>query len=173
MMTFADSLQRVDARAKIVASGDREGFVYAVTDLSKADAAAVAAHRRGVAIVGDSYVVVRDEVTNGDREMPLRWAMLTPAEVRIVDDRTAELTLGDERLSMRVEGDGVQLGTWSTEPRHEYDEPNPGTVMVGFTATLAPVPGRPIPCADPADAAGKAGDPIPALENGIPDNTEL
>ena len=118
-----------------------------------------------MAVVGDSYVVVRDEVMNGSREMPLRWAMLTPAEVRIVDDRTAELTLGDERLSMRVEGDGVQLGTWSTEPRHEYDEPNPGTVMVGFTATLAPGARAAYTVRlIPADAAGKAGDPIPALE---------
>ena len=137
-MTFADSLQRVNARATIVASGDREGFVYAVTDLSKVDAAAVAAHHRGVSIVGDSYVVIRDEVTNGDRETPLCWAMLTPAEVQIVNDRTAELTLGGERLLMQVEGNDVKLGTWSTEPHHEYDEPNPGTIMVGFTATLAP-----------------------------------
>ena len=126
-----------------------------------------------MAVVGDSYVVVRDEVMNGSREMPLRWAVLTPAEVRIVDDRTAELTLGDERLSMRVEGDGVQLGTWSTGPPR-IRRAQSGTVMVGFTATLAPGARAAYTVRlIPADAAGKAGDPIPAWKSGIPDNTEL
>lgn len=139
IMIFADSLQRVDARASIIDSGDCGDFVYAITDLSRVDSAAVTAHQRGIAIVDNSYVVVRDEVTNkADRETPLRWAMLTPAEVRMTDEHTAELSMNREHLYMIVEGKDISLGTWSTAPRHIYDEANPGTVMVGFSSSLSP-----------------------------------
>ena len=136
IITFSDTLQRVDERACIVSSGDYGDFMFAVTDLSGVDGAAVRSHMRGVALIDGSYVVVRDEITASDRPMPLRWAMLTPAEVRITKKNTAELSLDGRKLLMVVKGKDIRMGTWSTAPVHEYDEPNPGTVMLGFTADL-------------------------------------
>ncbi len=138
LITFADSLQRVDAKAGIDSYGEEPGFRYAVSDLTAVNGGAVASYRRGIAIVDDSYVVVRDEIVNTDRTMPLRWAMVTPAEAEITDTCTIRLTQDGETLYMKVEGSGFRLGTWSTAPPRHYDAPNPGTVLVGFTAEAAP-----------------------------------
>lgn len=136
IVTFADTLQRVDERASIVEYADYGDFMYAITDLSGVDSFAVKSHLRGAALVDDSYVVIRDEITASDKPMPLRWAMLTPADVVITGKNTAELTIDGERLQMIVKGKDITMGTWSTAPVHEFDEPNPGTVMVGFSSAL-------------------------------------
>lgn len=138
IMTFNGRDQIVHGKAHIDRSGDRPGFVYAISDLTAVDSPTVDRHRRGVAIVGDDRVVVRDEVVNGDHYTDLRWAALTPARVRIADDRTIELALDGEILTMRFEGEGIVLDTWSTAPRYSFDAENPGTTMVGFTAVLSP-----------------------------------
>jgi len=42
-----------------------------------------------------------------------------------------------KRLQLKVtEPASVTLKTWSTQPTHEYDAPNPGTTLVGFEVTL-------------------------------------
>lgn len=138
IVTFADTLQRVKEKAVIVESADNGDFMYAITDLSKVDGAAVAEHLRGVAMIDGKQVVVRDEITASDKEMPVRWAMFTPAKVRITGRDRALLSLDGKELLMVVEGKGITMDIWSTEPVHEYDEPNPGTVLVGFTAHLKP-----------------------------------
>ncbi len=139
IMMFSDSLQRVRPVARIDRHGEKAGFIHAVTDLSRIDSAAVRSHLRGVAIADDAYVVVRDEVVNSDRTTPLRWAILTPSEVTLTGPNSALLVQGGERLRVVVEGEGVSMAVWpTTPPPHFYDEPEPGTVMVGFTATLTP-----------------------------------
>lgn len=138
IISFADTLQRVKSKASIVRYGDYGDFMFAITDLSGTNGASVCAHSRGVAMIDNRQVVIRDEITASDKEMPLRWAMFTPARVEIIGKNKAILSIADEKLLMVVEGKGITMGTWSTEPVNIYDEPNPGTVMVGFTARLKP-----------------------------------
>ena len=69
--------------------------------------------------------------------MPLRWAMLTPAEVEITGERTAVLRQEGQEMYLEAEGDDIRLETWSTAPENDFDAPNPGTVMVGFQTWLA------------------------------------
>ena len=138
VMMFNGARQLVKGKANIDAFGDRPNFVYAVSDLTSVDSGRIAQHRRGVSIVDNSYVVVRDEVVNAGNYTDLRWAMLTPAAVRIVDDRSAELVMNGEKMMMKVQGEGVKMRTWSTHPEHAFDEDNGETVMVGFTSVLTP-----------------------------------
>jgi len=138
LIIFSDSLQRVAAHAKIDDYGDKPGHVFAVSDLTSVQGGLVANYRRGVAIVDDAYVVVRDEITATTHPTPLRWAMLTPAEVEIMNDTTAVLSQNGERLYLSVTGGSVKLTTWSTTSPNTFDAPNPGTIMVGFESILKP-----------------------------------
>ncbi len=138
LITFSDSLQRVDGKAIIDNYGDKGDFIFAMSDLTAVNKGLIKNHTRGVAIVKNSYVAIRDEITNIGKPGSMRWAMLTQASVKIVNDKTAELTLNGEKLLMIVDGNDIKIQTWSSAPQHFYDEPNSGTILVGFTARLSP-----------------------------------
>ncbi|HEX7845062.1 MAG TPA: heparinase II/III family protein, partial [Chitinophagaceae bacterium] len=138
IMMFNGAKQNVGAKAYITASGDKPDFVYAMSDLSSIDSVQIKKHQRGVAIVDNKYVMIRDEVTNTDNLTDTRWAMLTPASVRIINDHEAELSMNGEKLLVKIEGEGIKLRTWSTEPEYAFDEENKGTIMLGFTAVMEP-----------------------------------
>jgi hypothetical protein len=130
-------LQRVDGYAAITAHSDRAAFACATTDLSAVYAGQLASAQRGVAIAGGRYVVVRDEVETAGEARTVRWAMLTPAEVRITGKGRAELTKDGKKLVLHVQQPaGVTLQTWSTAPPRDYDAPNPGTTLVGFEVAV-------------------------------------
>jgi hypothetical protein len=138
LVMFADSLQRVDGHARIVRSGESPGFVFAMVDLTSVNRGLTANHLRGVAIRGDSCVVVRDEIENKQNYTPIRWAMLTSAEVRITGERSATLSMNGRVLHMEVRGGNPEMRIWSTEPEKDYEASNEGTVMAGFTDNLFP-----------------------------------
>ncbi len=136
LIIFSDSLQRVEPRAFIDSYGDKPDFVHAASDLSAIQGGLIESHVRGVAIVDDSYVVIRDEIKTGEKDMPIRWAALTPASVEIISNDTAVLTKGTDKLYLKAEGCDIKLETYSTDPPHYYDKPHPGTIMIGFQTNL-------------------------------------
>lgn len=139
LIIFADSLQRVDAHVKVDRYGERPGFRFAAADLTSLQGGLVAGHRRGVAITGQDHVIIRDEIDGGSRPVPFRWAMLTPSDVKMTSDSSAILSQGQERMRLIVSSDRkIKLRTFSTAPVHEYDAPNPGTVMIGFCSEAGP-----------------------------------
>jgi len=92
---------------------------------------------RGISIVDDSYVMVRDEIETLSAEAVIRWNMLTSAEVKIISKNEAELLKNGKRLVIRVkEPARVMMMTRSTVPPNEYDAQNPGTIMIGFEAKV-------------------------------------
>ena len=63
--------------------------------------------------------------------------MLTPANVKIMENGTAELSQNGKKLLLKVvQPAKIKIKTWTTTPTHDYDAPNPGTTLVGFEATL-------------------------------------
>jgi len=105
----------------------------ATCDLSTLYRGALSKATRGIAIVDRKYVLVRDEIETSSAESTIRWAMLTPADVSIAGSNRAELTRNGKKLILQVQEPAtVSMKTWSTAPVHDYDAPNPGTVMVGF-----------------------------------------
>jgi hypothetical protein len=92
---------------------------------------------RGIAIVDDQYVMVRDEIETLSSGALIRWNLLTSADVTITGKNTAELVKHGKRLRLKVtEPAQVKMKTWSTVPPHDYDAPNPETIMVGFEVTV-------------------------------------
>jgi hypothetical protein len=127
-------LQRVKGYAKIDRYSDKPGFSFAVSDLATIYDGQLAAVKRGVGIVDQEYVVIRDELkTTSKPATRIRWTMLTTAEVKITGENSASLTKDGKQLLLKVVSPArISMKTWSTEPTTGYDAPNPGTILVGF-----------------------------------------
>lgn len=136
-LSFDKELQLVEGFAPITKYTNKTSFLSAITDLSAVYKGTVASANRGIAITDQKYVMVRDEITTSDKETTVRWTMVTPAKVQIKENGTAELTQNNKTLQIKIiEPANVTLQTWSTEPVHDYDAPNPGTTLVGFEVKI-------------------------------------
>ena len=137
-LTVNNQHQRVKGYAPITSYSPASSFMNAVTDMSEVYEGAVAKARRGIAVVQEDYVVVRDEIeTLPDSAATIRWTMLTPANVQITGDNKAELTKDGKKLLLQVDAPAnVTMKTWSTDPPNSYDAPNPGTTLVWFEVVV-------------------------------------
>jgi hypothetical protein len=136
-LTINHQLQLVKGYAKVDSYSDKPAFTYAISDLSTVYDDQLASVKRGVGIIDEKYVVVRDELTALDTITRVRWTMLTTAEVTITGENTATLKKDGKQLFLRVDSPSkVTMKTWSTEPTTDYDAPNTGTILVGFEAII-------------------------------------
>ncbi|GAB3944542.1 hypothetical protein GCM10028805_12210 [Spirosoma harenae] len=136
-LTINDGLQRVVGKASVTSHSSNPSFTNAQTDLTDMYSGSIAKANRGVAIVDKAYVVVRDELETPSNETTVRWTMLTPATVNILNGTKAELTKDGKKLILEVaEPAKIDLKTWSTDPPNDYDAANPGTIRVGFEVTV-------------------------------------
>jgi len=136
-LTVNGQLQRVDGNAAFISSSAGENFMNAVMDMSPVYGGQLKSAMRGAGIADKKYVIVRDEIEPVTGNSVVRWTMLTSASVNITGPGTAELSKNGKKLIIKVnEPAQVTMKTWSTDPPHDYDAPNPGTILVGFEATI-------------------------------------
>ncbi|MBO9634608.1 MAG: heparinase II/III family protein [Chitinophagaceae bacterium] len=136
-LTVNGHLQQVKANAPLISFSDDPQNMRAVLDLGEIYNQDLASARRGIAIINQRYVTIRDELQAGDSTCLIRWAMLTPATVVKIEGDRALLESKGQQLTITVRGvAGVQLKTWSTAPPHSYDAANPGTTLIGFEITI-------------------------------------
>lgn len=136
-LTVNNQSQRVDGRSVITSSSSKPAFMFATTDMSSVYKGSLQQAKRGIAICNKEYVLVRDEVTATDKDATMRWTFVTPASVTLNGKNEAVLTKNGKQLIIRVQQPAnVELKTWSTDSPREYDERNPGTIIVGFEITL-------------------------------------
>jgi hypothetical protein len=136
-LTVNNQLQVVGGYAKISSSAESDRMINAVTDITSVYPGHLNKAIRGIAIVDNKYVTVRDEVETSNSETVIRWNIVTSATVSITVNNTAVMTKNGKTLTLRVkEPASVTMKTWSTEPSHTYDAANPGTIMVGFEVTI-------------------------------------
>lgn len=132
-LTVNGKHQLVDGFAPIVSYSGQKDMLNAITDITAVYREDLKNVTRGIAIIDDQYVVVRDELETNANEVTIRWNMLTSAEVKIIGENSAEFVKDGKKLLMKVtEPAKVNMKTWSTVPSNEYDAPNPGTIMAGF-----------------------------------------
>ena len=136
-LTVNNQLQIVGGYAAITSSSDMQGMMNAITDITSVYKGNLQKAIRGIAIVDNQYVTVRDEIETTGTEIIIRWNLLTSAGVSITDNNSAVLTKNGKKLTLKVmEPAVITMKTWSTVPIHTYDAANPGTIMVGFEATI-------------------------------------
>lgn len=138
-LTINNQLQNVGGYAAITSSSDNPAMMNAVTDLTTLYNPHIKSAFRGVAIVDESYLTVRDEIETGGNKASVRWTMLTPASVEIKGDNSARLSIDGKKLVIKVtEPAGIKITTRAAEPTNAYDQPNPGISIVGFEVTIPP-----------------------------------
>jgi hypothetical protein len=129
--------QLVTGNAPFIASSKNPAFMHTVTDLSEIYKGQIASSKRGIAVVDKKQVLIRDEIETLNKETTIRWTMLTPADVRIINDHQAMLTKDGKTLILDVgKLPNLKMKTWSTDPPKSYDAPNPGTILTGFEVTV-------------------------------------
>ncbi|MGV3603171.1 MAG: heparinase II/III domain-containing protein [Dyadobacter fermentans] len=137
VLSFDGQLTNAQGYAKIdgVLEQGRDRMV--TTNLSEMYQGQAKAVNRGLGIIGERYVVIRDEVECGPKETVMRWNMLTAADVRIVNEKSVELSQNGKKMLLIFKTETpISIRTWPTAPQHDYDAPNPGTTFVGFEAKL-------------------------------------
>ena len=112
---------------------EKDGQMSVSMDLTSLYRTEVSSLKRGVGIINNEYVLIRDEIRTDDKAASIRWNLLTAATPQIIDDHTIVLVMDGKKLTIKAEGTVAIKGrTWSTESRHEYDASNKGTIFVGF-----------------------------------------
>ncbi len=181
--------QRVDGKARLLpleGEGDR---LRAIVDLEPVYRGQLATVRRGIEILDDGSVRIEDafsapEAAGRADRIPVRWGMLTRAEVELVGPRRALLRRDGAQVELVLEEPAeahwelVDTGT----PRAAHDQANPGTSMLAFTVSLpdggdgraqvlmkvgkGPVlPGRPLEAArKESPTPGESSDPTAQAE---------
>ena len=136
-LTVNERHQLVKGNAPLVSFSDDSMNMRAVLDLGSVYKQDLANAHRGIAIINQQYVTIRDELESGDSTCVIRWAMLTPAKIVAIDGHQAQLESKGQKLFISVAGlPGVKLQTWRTDPPHSYDAVNPGTTLIGFEMSL-------------------------------------
>ncbi len=131
-ITLNNQLQAVKGKAEVVTkqnSNNRMAFNLDLSSLYPEQATAV---HREIAIVQQKQVEISDEVSSIKQGGELVWTMLTTAEFHENGGGKAYLTQHGKRLNLKLTGLKGKWITWSTQPNHDYDAPNPGTRFVGF-----------------------------------------
>jgi hypothetical protein len=125
---------QVEATARFL----RHGSGFSIIDLSESYPELTAA-TRGLRLLADGSLLIQDQITVGTSDVTLRWAMTTPADLRLADDaHHAVLRLGQHSLQIHSAGPAVTWAVFATNPPPQpYDVANPGTAQIGFTTTLA------------------------------------
>jgi hypothetical protein len=134
--------QDVEGRTTIVRHSESAAFPHTVVDLSPAYRGQATRVLRGIGIANGGEVLVQDRlegVTGG----PVRWGMVTRADVEIRGPAEAVLRQNGQQLTLRVlQPASAQLRLFDIEtPPQDHDSANPGTRMVGF---LVESPGGPL-----------------------------
>ncbi len=132
-----NELQKVSGKVPLTGLSSSSDFMNATFDLTGVYDGLLRKANRGIAIIDSKYVEVRDEVETADSDVTIRWNMLTSAKVDITGANKAALTIDGKKLSLQVQEPAtVTMKTWSTNPAHDYDAANPGTILVGFEAKI-------------------------------------
>ena len=83
--------------------------------------------------------MIEDQLTGGAQPVKVRWGMVTPAQLKPDGPSRAWLEKDGKRLRIEIISPArATLESWpANPPPRDYDQPNPGISVVGFTVPLA------------------------------------
>lgn len=137
-VTINGKKHRADGRGLLIETYDSETEKGGKFDLTEVFGGDVKSAVRKAVIKDDLYLEVQDEIATHHVEATVRWTMVTPSQVRIINSHTIELKQKGKRKLLKVDSSNrFELKIWQSEdPGTEYDSKNPGTVMVGFESIV-------------------------------------
>lgn len=136
-LTVNNQYQKVSGKTTIDSYSAQANMLNAVTDMSPVYATYLNKSVRGLAIVDNQYVMVRDEIETSGTAALIRWNLVTSATVTITGSNSAELVRNGKKLNLKVTANtDITMKTWSTVSPNSWDAANPGTTMIGFESTI-------------------------------------
>ncbi len=136
-LTVNNELQKVDGHAVSIKNSDNEKCRNTLLDIASVYSEYLENATRGIAIIDNDFVVVRDEIKNNESPANVRWAMLTHDNIEIVNDRLAIIKKdGKELKFMILEPENAKIQSYSTDPPNDFEDKNPNTLMIGFELDL-------------------------------------
>jgi len=134
-LVIGDALQVASGKTRIVRFSSDPAFPHSVVDMSPVYAGQAATAHRGIALLPDGRVLVRDHLTGLKPGVAVRWGMVTTARPGETGSDSLELRQHDAKARLRIHQ--PTGATWvsvdTAEAREKWDSPNPGTVMAAFT----------------------------------------
>ena len=138
-ITVNDFHHIVSGKAEItdtLCSPESKGAVLDMTPVFGDDLQS--ASRKVILDRSDNLIVTDILTSKSDREALITWVMVTPAEARIKNGNTIELTKDGGSATMTVSAGKypVNLHIWDNKPVRDFDADNPGTRRVGFITKI-------------------------------------
>lgn len=134
-----DAEQAVASSAAIPEFSTDPGNAFAVVDLSATYAGQLARTTRRFQLLPDRSICIEDRLLGGTQPATVRWGMVTDAGLKTNGTGRAWLEKNGKRLRFEISSPAnLSLKSWPAHPPpREFDAPNPGVSVVGFTVPVA------------------------------------
>ena len=134
-----DEEQVVQSMAPISEFATNAQGSFAVVDLTATYGGQLSSAKRRFTVQPDRSVIIEDFLKGGKLDHVVRWGMVTKGSLKQAEGGKGLLEKGGKHLRLLVGSPaGASLQSWSADPPpQEFDEPNPGVRVVGFTSPVA------------------------------------
>jgi hypothetical protein len=136
-LTINNQKQLVAGNARIKSISESENNMSVgmdLTSLYQLDAKKV---ERKISLENQKLVLIEDIVSTFDKDIIVRWNMLTKASPKIIDNQTIELSQNGKKLKVKLKGiEGAKAYINSTVSPNDYDALNSGTTFIGFEISI-------------------------------------
>jgi len=141
-LVIGDALQVVAGKTGIVRFSADPAFPHSVVDMGPVYAGQAATAHRGIALLPDGRVLIRDHLTGVKPGVAVRWSMVTSSSPGAAGSDRLELSQRNVSARLRIHQPAEAVWTLvdTATARERWDSPNPGTVMATFTVA-APASG--------------------------------
>lgn len=133
-----DQEQVVNSMGPITEFSADPNHAFAMVDLSATYGGQLGSAKRRFTLQPDRRVIIEDQLKGGTKSANVRWGMVTSGVLKKETSTRAWLEKGGKRLRLEVLSPAeATLTSWSANPPpNDFDEPNPGVSIVGFTAPV-------------------------------------
>jgi oligo-alginate lyase len=136
-LTINNQKQLVAGNATIKSISETENNMAVSVDLTSLYEKEAKKVERKVSLLNQEQVQISDFVTTFDKQIIVRWNMLTQASPVIIDNQTILLTQEGKKLKVKLTGvESAKAYINSTVSPNEFDALNNGTAFIGFDISI-------------------------------------
>ncbi len=131
--------QLIDGTGRIIEVKTDIDFQSTLLDITEVYSTSIKQVQRRISLIEGTMIRVSDSIVNNENTSKVRWAFPTVSIVEIVNEKKVNLIQGEEFITVKlVSPTGAKFQTYSAQPDNDFEDKNPGVIMLGFDYTLAP-----------------------------------
>lgn len=133
-----EQAHRVDKFAQITESQSTKKVKGTKVDMTAVFGGQLKQAERSIGILDNQVVLVKDALKNGSEEATIRWAMMTWDDIKI-NKNEAIITKDGQSMQVTILAPkNAIFYTYSAQPDNNFEDQNPGKMMLGFETLLTP-----------------------------------